>query len=775
MIRKCELLAPAGSVEAMYAAFMAGADAVYIGGDRFGARAYAENPDREQLTEAIRLSHRLGKKLYMTVNTLLKDHELEEELIPWITPMAEEGLDGVIVQDFGVFDLLHRAFPSLPLHTSTQMVVTDYYGAALMAEAGAVRIVPARELTLPEIREIYDRTGLEIEAFVHGAMCYSYSGQCLMSSLIGGRSGNRGRCAGVCRLPFQVTENGKRLNRQDENYPLNLKDLCAVDLLPEMMEAGVMSFKIEGRMKKPEYTAGVVSVYRRYMDSAMKLLQEGRTENYRVSPEDRQKLMDLFNRDGFSTGCLRNHNGRDLVAVHNYKLSEERMKPAQMLTEKIRKELKTPEMRHHLQAPVSGTLSLSLQKGAELRCVWQDPEGRTAASCVTIPDVVQKAEKAPVTEERVRAQMEKTGGSDFYFQALDIRIDDGLFIPMKFLNELRNRAFASLEEEIDRQFRTDGPAGNKDTSEFSVTAGDDGKAERTEAQRIAEESIRAEHIAEESMVPEWKTEERSLWVLCEREAQYLAVRDSSQVTGYYLPWRIMKNHTADAGVFRLVLPFVMRRDNRGQVQHDIRSYLQYMAGKDTGRGGILVRNIGEFALLRSLGLERMAVADSGLYTMNSRARRFLEGFGAEHFTASLELNRRELKESGAVQNELVIYGRVPMMISTHCVKKTTGHCDHASGTAVLRDRKGASFPVDCRCDACYNIIWNSLPTSLLPCLNEVEDAGFRELRLHFTTEDGKTAGGVLRDFAEALKDPERKPGEKPGMKTTRGHFHRGVE
>ena len=374
----CELLAPAGSMDAFRAALACGADAVYIGGSRFGARAYADNPDETDLLRAIDEAHLLDRKLYLTVNTLLKDQELASELYDWLMPYYLHGLDGVIVQDLGVIDFLQREFPELPLHASTQMTVTGAHGAEFLQQAGICRVVPARELSLPEIRAIYDRTGMEIECFVHGAMCYSYSGQCLMSSLSGGRSGNRGRCAGICRLPFQVYEKGRLLNGKNGRYPLNMKDMCAIELLPELLEAGVCSLKSEGRMKKPEYTAGVVRMYRKYLDICLEnqalsgktpampgkthaMLGEIQTmsektpampgadtwkEAYRVSPEDRQFLWDLFNRDGFSSGYYQMWNGRSMIALRNEKLTGNRQAAAQAVTEQMRRHLastaKTP-------------------------------------------------------------------------------------------------------------------------------------------------------------------------------------------------------------------------------------------------------------------------------------------------------------------------------------------------------------------------------------------------------------------------------------------------
>ena len=267
MKREIEILAPAGSYESLKAAIAAGADAVYVGGNRFGARAYANNFSEEELLEAIDYVHLHGKKIYLTVNTLLKEKELERELYSYLLPYYRQGLDAVIVQDPGVLRFVREYFPSLPIHASTQMTITGADGARFMEEQGVERIVTARELSLQEIKEISEKTSLEIESFVHGALCYCYSGQCLYSSLLGGRSGNRGQCAQPCRLPYKV--DGKT------SYVMSLKDLCTVEFIPDLAEAGIYSFKIEGRMKKPEYVAAVTSIYRKYADL---YLQKGRKD-----------------------------------------------------------------------------------------------------------------------------------------------------------------------------------------------------------------------------------------------------------------------------------------------------------------------------------------------------------------------------------------------------------------------------------------------------------------------------------------------------------------
>lgn len=275
--KRVEILAPAGSLESMKAAVAAGADAVYIGGSRFGARAYADNPEEDRLLEAIDYAHLHGCRLYMTVNTLMKETELAD-LYAFLEPYYMRGVDAVIVQDMGAFALIRERFPDLPVHASTQMTITGVYGARLLKELGAERVVTARELSLEEIAGIHREVDVEIESFVHGALCYCYSGQCLFSSLIGGRSGNRGRCAQTCRLPYDVKRDGKTLNGKDSRYVLSLKDLCTLDLIPDMIEAGIYSMKIEGRMKSPRYTAGVVEIYRRYTNL---YLERGRA-GYRV-------------------------------------------------------------------------------------------------------------------------------------------------------------------------------------------------------------------------------------------------------------------------------------------------------------------------------------------------------------------------------------------------------------------------------------------------------------------------------------------------------------
>ena len=349
-----ELLSPAGSIDHLKAAINAGADAVYIGGDRFSARAYAQNFSGDRIREALHYAHFYDRRIYLTVNTLMKEKELEEELYDFLLPYEEAGLDGVIVQDLGTASFIRSAFPHMEIHGSTQMTITDVYGARAAARMGMTRIVPARELSLEELAEIRAQSGLEVEVFIHGALCYCYSGQCLFSSLYGGRSGNRGRCAQPCRLPYRLyrpgqegesTEQigrgerekefagrGRRDSKQigrggSERYLLSPRDLSAIDLLPELCRLPVDSLKIEGRMKNIEYVAGVTAIYRKYLDR----IRDGelpdtsgkvpgtQPNTWQVEAEDWGDLQDLYSRGDFTDGYFKRHNGREMMSMRNPK------------------------------------------------------------------------------------------------------------------------------------------------------------------------------------------------------------------------------------------------------------------------------------------------------------------------------------------------------------------------------------------------------------------------------------------------------------------------
>lgn len=436
-----ELLAPAGSVETMYAAFAAGADAVYIGGSRFGARAYADNAESESLLDAIDYAHLHGKKLYLTVNTLLKEQEMDE-LYEYLLPFYCQGLDAVIVQDFGVFRRVREWFPDLAIHASTQMIMSGELSAEKLKELGATRIVTPRELSLNEIRSIHKSCDLEIESFVHGALCYCYSGQCLFSSIAGGRSGNRGRCAQPCRMAYSVEQNGKVILPQQKGYILSPKDLCTIEILPKLIEAGVYSLKIEGRMKKPEYTAGVVSIYRKYLDCYL----ANPKAPYRVSEADKKHLLGLFNRKGFTDGYYTRHNGTSMITytAPDFRAGED------VFLEKIR----TDYIGTKLKENIKGTVKIYQGKPAILSvtaaAACEDGHaGEMKEKEVTVSaGMVQEAKSRPLTKEAIQKQMEKLGDTDFSWEALTIETDEASFCPVGVLNELRRAGVQSIKDEL---------------------------------------------------------------------------------------------------------------------------------------------------------------------------------------------------------------------------------------------------------------------------------------------------------------------------------------
>ncbi len=422
---KIEVLAPAGSWESMEAAVRAGADAVYMGGPRFGARAYAENPDGDGLRKAIDFVHLHGRRLYLTVNTLLKERELEEELWEYLAPLYRQGLDAVIVQDYGVLSFIRKHFPGLEIHASTQMAVSGPWGAALAERLGVGRLILPRELSLEEIREIRRHTGMELEAFVHGALCYCWSGQCLMSSLIGGRSGNRGRCAQPCRLPY----NGKRL--------LNLKDLCALPVLPRILEAGVTSLKIEGRMKSPRYTAGVVSVYRKYVD---RYQREG-GKDWQADPADLRLLRQLFDRGGFTEGYFRRHNGADMIFPGEK--PERREVEEAFLEESVDRRYLSGE----IWEKIKGKVKISKGNPATIEVSWGKHRAQAAG------EAASEAQNRPLDEETVRRQLNKLGGTGFRWESLEVELEPGVFLPMGALNDLRRRAVEAIQEACIRAYQ----------------------------------------------------------------------------------------------------------------------------------------------------------------------------------------------------------------------------------------------------------------------------------------------------------------------------------
>ena len=721
-----EILAPAGSFESMKAAVAAGADAVYIGGSRFGARAFAENPGEDKLLEAIDYVHLHGRKLYLTVNTLMKEQEIKE-LFEYLLPYYRQGLDAVIVQDLGVLSFVREYFPDLPIHASTQMTITGVYGAGLLKELGAERVVTARELSLKEIRQIHQQVDVEIESFVHGALCYCYSGQCLFSSLIGGRSGNRGRCAQTCRLPFDVKDKGKTLGKKEERYCLSLKDLSTLDLIPDMIEAGVYSMKIEGRMKSPRYTAGVVSIYRKYADL---YLEKGRN-GYKVEDEDRKVLLDLFDRGGQTDGYYKKHNGRDMIV---WKEKPSFREGNNQLFDMLDREY----VQKQLKVPVSGKIFLS--EGEKASLILTSQEHRI----VIEGDLVMTALNQPMSEEKVLKQLNKTGNTSFLFENLEAEIIGNVFVPVQALNDLRRRGLEELEAEILREYKR----------EYS----------QNEASGEGNDVLK---------VP--ASQPAKLTVSLEKPECFDAAVCNSNVNRLYIEaahfeperWNQYVNVCHENGKeCYLTMPHIFRTEARLFFDRH-QNYL-----KEAGFDGFLIRSMEEPGYLKKTGVYGNLIFDFGVYGMNNQAQKMLKNLGADEITWPVELNSREL-EKLEIPGELLIYGRLPMMVTAQCIHQGMDRCDKTPVELTIKDRMGKEFPVRNHCAFCYNSIYNTAPLSLLGLSDTVSSLSPASLRLQFTTEGPRETETIIKAFSDEFLRGKKAEINLPEF--TRGHFKRGIE
>lgn len=750
-MKELELLAPAGSLKTLKAVIHAGADAVYLGGSMFGARAYANNFNEEELLEAIRFGHIHGRKIILAVNTLLKEYELGQ-LYDYLHPYYEAGLDAVIVQDMGVMEFIKTHFPNLPIHTSTQMTITNVEGARLLKEQGVERVVTAREMSLEEIQRIHDEVGVELESFIHGALCYCYSGQCLFSSIIGGRSGNRGRCAQPCRLSYEVLQGEKSLTGHHATPILSLKDMCTLPFLYELADHGVYSFKIEGRMKTPEYAAGVVSIYRKYMDSYL----DG--SRIPVEKKDIRALLELGNRGGFTNGYYYHHNDSDMLsgesASHN--------KSEGVLQDNIRREYVDTE----LKEKIKGKLILNKECPAKIEVQY----GKIKVSYQG--DMVLVAQNRPLTEEVVTEKITKTGNTPFVFEKLEVTMDDDIFMPVNQLNQLRRGALEALEEALLKPYERTLP----ELVETSSAETD----RQTTGNAIKEKQISGQSLSQASgqQSAGSSTEVR---VLIEDAEQLPAVLKADFVDTVYLDCMLYTRenlirklsedidrvHASGKKAF-YVFPFIFR-------QQTSLFYEKIMPElKKLPLDGIMVRSLDEIAFIKEWGNENwQMVSDSNLYTYSNEASEYFYRLGMMRDTIPVELNRKEILRRENSRSEMIIYGRLPLMITAQCIHKNTLGCMHQPKVLNLKDRYSVHFPVKNFCSECYNVIYNSLPVCLFKEDVTVKKIAPAAVRLSFTTETEEEAEQILTIYGDIYKNGGIF-GQLP-MECTNGHFKRGVE
>lgn len=715
MNRDVEILAPAGSMECLRAAVAAGADAIYLGGTKFGARAYAQNLSEEDLVQAIEYVHIHGRKIYMTVNTLLKDRELNE-LYAYLLPYYKAGLDGVIVQDIGAVKFIGEYFPEMPVHASTQMTITNTLGADFLKRYGITRVVPARELSLKEIRDMKKQTGLEMECFVHGALCYCYSGQCLLSSMIGGRSGNRGQCAQPCRLPYQ-TEGKKPADL------MSLKDLCTIDILPELIDAGIDSFKIEGRMKQPEYVYTVVKMYRKYADQYLKLQKEGKGKSsYHVSEADKRELLATYQRRGYCEGYYYQHNGKDMVSLKRPKNGRDGS-----AEEKPWQDIK-------VQEKINGILTLSVGNRAKLTVSCGD----VTVEC--IGQEVQAAQKQPLDPARIEKQMRKTGNTEFTFDNLEILVEGNVFLTMQALNELRREAIEELTEQIQMQYRREEAGCGMKTA----TAGFD-----SDADGVTETAGKKECCISASV---------------QNKAQ-LDTAVNGKIRYIYLEEDV-EFEREDGVQYFLAMPYIFR-------ENTIKRYEKMYTEIEKKYDGILIRNWESYAWLKRHEYQKEIRSDYNLYIFNRKTKEELRRLGIARGTASVELNDRELARIGIEEQVFIAYGYQPVMISAGCIQKTSASCDGKGGVLSISDRYQKKFVVRRYCRDCYNVMYNSAPLFLADKAEEVHALAPAELRLDFTTESSGQVKEICHAYTLAFEKGCKT--EPPMQDYTRGHFKRGVK
>lgn len=684
-----ELLAPAGNLEIFKGVIESGADAVYVGGSMFGARAYANNFTEEELLEAIDFAHLRGVKVYLTVNTLIKNSEFSK-LYDYLLPYYKRGLDAVIVQDIGVVKAIHEYFPSMEIHTSTQMTVTGADGVRFLSQFGVTRVVMAREVSLAEMKRIHEETGMELEAFVHGALCYSYSGQCLFSSILGGRSGNRGRCAQPCRLPYTVE--GKK-----DEYILSLKDMCGIKALDRLQDAGVYSLKIEGRMKQLEYACGVVKYYRSYIDSMKP-----------VTDADYDRIKALGNRCGFTDRYYFDHNGSDMVTYVKPNFVSNAAEPS-------------PEKR-----------KLSIEGELVLR------EGEPGSLTVKRGDVTYKASiepvsaalKAPLDKKAAIDRINKTGDTDFEFSHIKAQIGENVFVPNGALNRLRRDAISGLcDKLLKKYYRND--ARYADMSRLTVFP---------------------EHVVKSDAAHDEAINDYTTICSCMTRAQLDTLISYECFDVFYLDFDMYDRKTliqqfADDVLsltkrnkkVYLMLPTILRADSSDYFV-SIAKELDKVSFK-----GFVVKNYEELYLTENLFTGKKIILDHNMYTFNDVSKSAFFEHGVSGDTVPLELNSREIMHRNNIGSQMIVYGYYPLMTTANCVHKNTKGCDKKPQLIYLKDRYNKSFAVCNNCRECYNTIYNSLPTMLTKNIGKLKDAGIRSFRYSFTIETPKQIKAVMED------------------------------
>ena len=671
-----ELLSPAGSPEAVIAAVQNGADAVYLGFGDFNARRSAHNFTPDEFEKAIRYCRLRNCKVYVTLNTLVNDREMTAA-VNAARMASEKGADAILVQDFGLAKVLRRTVPDIPLHASTQMSIHNLAGAEAAAQLGMTRIVLARELSLEEIRFISKHCSAETEVFVHGALCFCHSGQCYMSAMIGRRSGNRGLCAQPCRMQYSL---GGRM----DDYPLSLKDNCLANRLQALEEAGVACVKIEGRMKRPEYTGIVTGVY-------SKLLKEKRNP----TPDEMELLARTFSRQGFTQGYL-DGDKSDMFGI-----KAEPDEEIDSLYADARKAYSTGEVR---RVPIH-FYSL-VEKGERAKAIAFDDDGNRAAAFGPVPE---RAKRQGVTANYIVEQMYKTGGTPFTVVENQAKADEGLFLPAAEINELRRKLISELSEK-----RMTPPQRRS----FAMPVAPEDRGRRGEPEAIFQITTA------EQLTPE----------LAALKPHFLYAPAAVMAENYSSVLPFLTGGTTPVAV----LPRVITDDETEEIFSTLEKLHEY------GVNQALIGNIGHVALAKQAGME--VRGDFGLNAFNSQTLDVLRAAGFLSATASFELRIQQIRDmQKPLDTEMIIYGRLPVMVSDQCIiRQSSGRCN-CQVPGQLADRTGSVFPV-MKEFGCRNVIYNAHKLFLADRRDELLSAGLWGMRLLFTTESARECVEVAKAY-----------------------------
>lgn len=808
-MKKIELLAPAASFEGMKAVINAGADAVYIGGEKFGARAYADNLDKDLLIEAIRYAHLHNVNVHLTVNTILKQEEIENELYAYILPYYNAGIDAVIVQDMGVLEYLHTYFPKLEKHMSTQTTITSSECLSIIKKYDINRIVLARELSISEIEEIKRNTGVEIEAFIHGALCYSYSGQCLMSSMIGDRSGNRGRCAQPCRKKYRLLKDNVEIGK--EKYLLSPKDMCGLANIQELINIGVDSLKIEGRMKKPEYAATIVSVYRKYIDVFYSLGYSEYIKYIKKNSVEFQNdiisMQDIYCRGGFTKGYFNQHNGKDMMSVNlpshqgvmvgkvievnnrncSIKLNKSinrqdvlLIRDKENVDAKSSYEFTVKESHNNGEIIKTNYLKgLHLQKGQLVYRIKNNElidyinkkyldDNKRVKLCMDI--ILQKdrcakvrvklydkifeyefekvngANNRPITEENVIKQFSKLNNSPFVIEKITVQMDNDIFVPIKSLNDMRRHVVENVIVDYNEEYLLSRHSKIVDNKEEVMT--------NNIARKDAVDNVDNERL--NNVVNIKKSHNRkitTLGVLVNNMEQLSIIIDYIDIDDIYLELDAFELDELEECIqkvkqsnYNVVIALPrILRSSGIEILKD--NYIDILNMNEVS--GYLVRNIEGINLVKKYGNNKAKIiCDNNLYVANNYAKKAWIEQGADIVGISLELSKEEVKQLNRSNCQMLIYGKPVVMVTAGCVKKTNDMCNCLDEKLQIIDSYGENYTLRNVCNYCYNIIYNS------KAINIIEDIFDEHIcenyRIDFTDEGENEIRNIMNLYVKGI-------------------------